>query len=269
MFENYKNFLKSFNKESDVPFNCPECHKPTLILDQSTWLQKEQVSSVLERNQNDYFEPEWMKYTYTGTLKCVNPKCGEIIVTSGSGSVIEEYTDFYTDEHGYSCPCEIEYIDIFYPKFFYPTLHFFNIPQKTPEDVKQIIIEAFSLTPNSPSAAANKIRIAIEILATEFGIKSQTTKGDFISLHNRIQNMSPSNDLYPYKDSMLAIKYIGNTGSHEDNTINFDELFDSFQIIDDLLKKLYPEKDTVNEIVKIINDTKAPLTRAHRQQLRK
>ncbi|HAV2807928.1 DUF4145 domain-containing protein [Acinetobacter baumannii] len=268
MIESYKKFLKSYRKEDDIPFNCPECKRPTLNLDQTTWLQNEQVSSVLERKQNDYFEPEWVKYTFTGTFKCMNQKCGEIVVASGSGSVIEEYTGYYVDEYGYASPCEREYVDTFYPKFFYPTLHFFTIPEKTPEDIKQIIIEAFSLTPNSPGAAANKIRIAIEILATEFGIKSKTSTGDFIPLHNRISNMSPQNDLYVHKDSMLAIKYIGNTGSHEDSAISFDELFDSFQIIDDLLKKLYPEKNMVNEIVKIINETKAPLTRSHRENLK-
>ncbi|MDH1706912.1 MULTISPECIES: DUF4145 domain-containing protein [Acinetobacter] len=269
MMESYKKFLKSFHKEDDIPFNCPECNKPTLSLDETTWLQKEQVSSVLEREQNDFYEVEWVKYTYTGTLKCLNPKCGEIVITSGSGSVVEEYTDYCLDEDGYPVPYEREYRDIFFPKYFYPTLSFFNIPNGTPEDIKSTIIEAFSLTPNSPSAAANKIRVAVEILATEFGVLSKRPNGSFIPLDQRIRNITDhGNRLYEHKDLMLAIKYIGNAGSHEEDVISLDELFDSFQIIEELLKSLYAEKNMVREIVKIINDTKAPLTRTHRRSIK-
>ncbi|MFZ0022015.1 DUF4145 domain-containing protein [Acinetobacter sp.] len=270
MMESYKKFLKSFHKEDYIPFNCPECNKPTLSLDQTTWLQKEQISSVLERTHIDVFEAEWVKYTYTGTFKCVNQKCGEIVVTSGSGSVIEEYTDYCLDDDGYPGPCESEYRDIFFPKYFYPTLSFFDIPEKTPEDIRATIIDAFSLTPNSPSAAANKIRIAVEILATEFGASSKNSKGGFISLDQRIKNITDQeNGLYEHKDLMLAIKYIGNAGSHEEDIISFDELFDSFQIIEELLKSLYAEKNIVREIVQIINATQAPLTRTHRRSIKK
>ena len=269
MIESYKNFLKSFHREDNVPFNCPECNKPTLSLDETSWLQKEQISSVLERKQNDYYEVEWVKYTYTGTLKCLNPKCGEIVITSGSGSVVEEYTDYCLDEDGYPGPCEREYRDIFFPKYFYPTLSFFTIPKGTPEDIKSAIVEAFSITPNSPSAAANKIRVVVEMLATEFGVPSKKTNGSFISLDHRIKNITyPENKLYEHKPLMLAIKYIGNAGSHEEDNVNLDELFDSFQIIEELLKRLFSEKNIVDDVVEIINTTKAPLTRAHRRSLK-
>ena len=269
MIESYKKFLKSFHKEDDIPFNCPECNKPTLSFDTTKWLQNEQISSISERELNDYFEAEWVKYTYTGILKCVNPKCGEIVITSGSGSVIEEYTAYCLDEDGYPGPCERDYRDIFFPKYFYPTLSFFDIPNKTPENIKTTIIEAFSLTPNSPSAAANKIRVAVEILATEFGVPSKTDKGTFINLDQRIKNIiDPNNKLYEHKALMLAIKYIGNAGSHEEDIVSFDELFDSFQIIEELLKSLYSEKNMVHEIVKIINDTKAPVTPTHRWNIK-
>lgn len=139
---------------------------------------------------------------------------------------------------------EREYRDIFFPKYFYPTLSFFNIPNGTPEDIKSTIIEAFSLTPNSPSAAANKIRVAVEILATEFGVLSKRPNGSFIPLDQRIRNITDhGNRLYEHKDLMLAIKYIGNAGSHEEDVISLDELFDSFQIIEELLKSLYAEKN--------------------------
>lgn len=268
MIEIYKKFLKGFHRDDGVPFDCPECNKSTLFIDQDSWLQKERISSVLEREQNDFYEAEWVKYTYTGTLKCLNPKCGEVVITSGSGSVIEEYTDYCLDSDGYPGPCEREYKDIFFPKYFYPTLAFFDIPKKTPQCIKAVITEAFSLTPNSPSAAANKIRTAIEILATEFSIKPKTSKGDAISLHNRIKNMSPLNPLNNYKDSLLAIKYIGNAGSHEVDIVSFDELFDSYQIIEDLLKRIYPEENIINEIVRVINANEGPMTRAERRSIR-
>lgn len=268
MFESYKKFLKGFHKDDGIPFNCPECGKNTLCLDQDSWFQKERVSSVLEREHIDVFEAEWVKYSYTGSFKCLNPKCGEVVITSGSGSVIEEYTDYCLDEDGYPGPCASEYRDIFFPKYFYPALSLFDIPEKVPEDIKETIIEAFSLTPNSPSAAANKIRVAVEMLVTEFGPSSRNSSGGFVGLDQRINNIkNTENRLYEHKNLMLAIKYIGNAGSHEEDIVNFDELFDSFQIIEELLKKIYPEKNMVCEMAKVIITNKFPITREQRRHL--
>ncbi|WP_180090006.1 DUF4145 domain-containing protein [Acinetobacter sp. YH12219] len=269
MIESYKKFLKGFHKDDGIPFNCPECEKNTLYLDQDSWFQKERVSSILEREHIDIFEAEWVKYSYTGTFQCLNPKCREIVITSGSGSVIEEYTDYCLDKDGYPTPCESEYRDIFFPKYFYPTLNFFNIPEKTPEDIRIAITDAFSLTPNSPSAAANKIRVAVEILATEFEIPSKKADGGFVTLDQRIRSIqAQENELYEHKDLMLAIKYIGNAGSHEEDNVSFDELFDSFQIIEDLLKRIYQEKSMIDEMVKVITSSKAPMSREQRKSIR-
>ncbi|KGT46062.1 hypothetical protein GW12_29230 [Acinetobacter sp. HR7] len=61
---------------------------------------------------------------------------------------------------------------------------------------------------------------------------------------------------------------MGNSGSHEENAIFIDELFDAFQIIEKLLNNLY-SYDRILEMAQLISQKKQPLTRKERAELKK
>lgn len=123
-----------------------------------------------------------MKYFYIGIFKCLNLKCGEIVIIFGLGLVIEEYIDYCLDKDGYLVLCESEYRDIFFFKYFYLILNFFNILEKILKDIRIVIIDVFSLIFNLLSVVVNKIRVVVEILVMEFGIFLKKVDGGFIIL---------------------------------------------------------------------------------------
>jgi hypothetical protein len=95
---------------------------------------------------------------------------------------------------------------------------------------------------------------------TELGVKRFNTKNGkriFLTLHSRIS-------LLPAKHSelgqlFLAIKWLGNAGSHADSPINVDDVMDAYDLLDHALQELYEQKaKKVNALAKKINKKKGP-----------
>ena len=101
-----------------------------------------------------------IEYVYSCLLVCTNDQCGEVVASTGVGSV-KSYV--YEDEAGKSSE---EYDELFRPQYFEPYLALLTIPEECPEAVSGPLRESFRLFFSSPSAAANSVRIAIEGLLT-------------------------------------------------------------------------------------------------------
>ena len=121
--------------------------------------------------------------------------------------------------------------------------------------------EAFRLTFISPSSASNKVRIAIEILLSTFKIpKTEIIKGKRrrISLHNRItkaKNKKPK--LGKLEDILIALKWIGNSGSHEDSSeLTLDDIFNAYELMEHVLSEIYLPNDKLLKLAKFINKNK-------------
>jgi hypothetical protein len=91
-------------------------------------------------------------------------------------------------------------------------------------------------------------------------IKRYETKNGkklFLNLHKRI-------DLIPakyqnLKDYCLAIKWLGNAGSHSDKKITLDDVMDAYEIMEEVLKELIEKKqEHIKKLVKTINRKKGP-----------
>ncbi|WP_228143074.1 hypothetical protein [Acinetobacter sp. DSM 11652] len=142
---------------------------------------------------DDYWEPEWLNSVFTTVLVCNNSDCAESVICSGIRSVDWELKPNEHNEHG---EMEQQYCSFYLPKIFIPTIHFFNIPEKCPDSVNSLLIEAFSLTLQSPGSAANKVRAAIENLLTEYGVprySRKNGKNNRLTLDSRIAKAKDKN----------------------------------------------------------------------------
>ncbi|CAA6826711.1 MAG: Unknown protein [uncultured Sulfurovum sp.] len=189
-----------------------------------------------------------IEYTFTTLLTCSNQRCKEVVTCLGRGYVKTKY----------GRNNDIEYIEYFKPIFFYPALQIFDIPVKTPEEVKAHIHSSFSLFFNNPSAAANQIRIALECLLTHMKIKRYNIsngKQRRLNLHQRIELLPAK---YQHvKDLFFAIKWLGNSGSHCGDKITMDNVFDGYDMLSFLLEELYENRQThAKKLAKKINDNK-------------
>ncbi len=243
-----------FRPDNSPDWACPTCGKGILRIKQDSFLQGELASSQQARSDNSYWEPDWISYVYTCLLFCSNDKCKEVVVNSGTGFVDWDVT---YDENGET---DQVYSDFFRPKYFEPHLNIIHIPSKCPESVLKQLNESFRLFFSSPSASANNVRIAIEELLTELKINRFTiSKGKrrFINLHTRI-GLLPAK-YAQFKDMILAIKWLGNAGSHRCGEVTMDDVMDAYELTEHILEEIYePKVKKLSALAKKVNKKKGP-----------
>jgi Domain of unknown function (DUF4145) len=137
--------------------------------------------------------------------------------------------------------------------------HIIKIPKNAPDDVKADLIEAFSLFWTHRPSSANAIRYALERLMTNLGIPTQkpsSKNGKVVdlTLHQRIEIYAKAEP--QIGNQLMALKWLGNTGSHGQK-VNVEDLLDAFEILEHSLEEILDNKS------KKIADLAKKLTQKH------
>jgi hypothetical protein len=246
--------LKSLQNTSftinNIPvWSCPSCNNGHLMLLAEQFHFEETKLSLSWRKDDDW-EPDFINYLFHGTLRCKN--CGDYITFLGTGSVNHDY--FYDQ---ISKEYEEAYIDTFKPLYFNPPLNLIQIHEKCPENIIDEIRDSFKLFWNDLPSCANKIRSSLELLMDHQNVNKtflQGSKRRKMSLHNRIikfKNKKPE-----IADYLLAIKWIGNTGSHV-GELNETDIIDAYELLELSLNLLFDKNiEKLKKITKEINKRK-------------
>lgn len=245
-------FIKGFQQKDILPFCCPFCGKYSLSLNTNSWYEHDKSNY---NEINEYVDPEdCIQYIYTAIYECKNDSCNQKVISSGVGNI--EVDDFpYEGGH-----LKREYYSLYQPKIFIPPLNFFQPPPQTPLQIQSLLELSFSIVLQSPSSAVNSLRICVEELLDIYAIPKDK------KLHNRIEEEVPKKPtLAPYKDYLMAIKWLGNTGSHGDE-INLADIIDVYEIMEFILKGLYTDDRSLLDKAKLINLVKRPLSRQERKK---
>lgn len=242
-----------FTVEAPPDWICPTCCKAPLRIKPDTFSVEEQRYS--RDHSPPVWEPAWIKYVYSCLMVCSNDRCKEVVASSGIGSV-----DYVWHQEDEEVP-EGTYTDFFRPKFFQPHLKFFPLPTDCPESVVKPLEESFTLFFSAPAAALHNVRIAIECLLTELKIRRfDSSRGGrrFVSLHQRIELLPQKYEVL--KDLILAIKWLGNAGSHEGAAeVTMDDVIDSYELMEHILQEVYAPKLTkLHKLAKKVNKKKGP-----------
>lgn len=246
---NRDSFNDNFTTYNIPDWTCSSCKKGKLFFDEKNIKVFETNLSKREREENDW-EPYWIKQHFIGTITCNNPKCKEIFTIAGNVNIEEDYDE----EH------EQIFTSCYYPKYFFPTLNIFKIPEDISLDVLYAINSAFKVFWIDKSACANAIRTVIEVIINDKGVlKTKLTnnkKRRSLSLHERIELFEKKNS--EVANYLMAIKWIGNAGSHDEEITN-DDILDGLDILKYSLKKLYTTHDKeISQITKQINKRRKP-----------
>jgi hypothetical protein len=215
---------------------CPVCTKGTLALVPKSLIFKETVQSKREHDE-DYWSRDLVNYVFTAWLKCGHPYCGQEVSVSGIGGV-EQWQVLDEDSEP-----EIMHSNYFVPRFLSPMPNIFDLPKKCPDEVKIHLRAGFKLFFSDQSAAANRIRVALENLLDHLNVprrrKNQNSKFSNLSLHERIEifiREEPS-----LGGQLMALKWLGNTASHEAD-VSRDDLLDAFEILEHILDELIGQR---------------------------
>lgn len=233
---------------------CPSCPDGRLI--HSKGFVRKDVNAWTHRSsKEDEWDSEWTQSHFSAVLRCNDPSCNEAVHVVGVGNV-EPVTVEIDDHWG-----PIDQLDtVFTPKYFVPPLRIFDCPSKTPEAVRQQMLASFAAFFSDASSAANRVRSAVEFLLTALKVpkKEKTKAGKLkpLTLHWRIERLGAKHS--NIKDLLLAVKWIGNTGSHA-TEISREAVMDAYDMLEHCLDLLYGEKKDLMTLAKAINRKKGPL----------
>lgn len=241
-------------KSGLTSFPCPTCGKKRLKIKNDTFHHKETKDSE-NAHSDEEWDPELIEYVYSCLLECSNSACKDVVSSSGVGSLEQEIA--YNEDETYS---EVYVYENFMPKYFEPHLKIFSQPKNTPTEVIKEIEKSFSLFFSDPPSAANHLRIALENLLTHLKIKRFVTKNGsrkHLPLHQRIKLLPTKFE--HVKELFLAIKWLGNAGSHSDKIISVDDVLDAYELMDELLVEIFSSKrKNLKKLAKRINKKKGP-----------
>ena len=230
-------------------WTCPTCGKGHLLMDGETFNVVETGPSKKARD-HEAWDPEWMEERFSGVLECNFDKCNERVAIIGDVLTEEIYS-----EGG-------SYRSIYYPTAFNPAPLPIHIPDETPGDVNQALRLAAGLFWQSREAAGNQIRTAVEYLMDDRRVKkwknSKAAKNskNRLTLHGRIELFKEKDPVTA--DYLLAIKWLGNSGSHSSGLTRTDVL-EAFEMMDVVLNKLYNTRlEVIAKKVKEVNRRKGP-----------
>jgi hypothetical protein len=150
--------------------------------------------------------------------------------------------------------------EVFRPLFVHPPARLIALHKSLPNDVSEQLSSSFALLWSSPSAAANHVRIAVENMLDALRVpRAKRIKGvrmTPITLHQRIELFRTREAFLA--DSLLAIKWIGNAGSHI-GELTQDDVFDAYDILERVLDDLFVKnRSTTAKLVREINQRKGP-----------
>lgn len=215
-------WTREITKSYCPPWPCPVCKKGTTAIVKDSLVSKETVQSIRSHSHED-FDFEWVEYVFTAWAKCTQSSCGQLFAISGTGGVAPQ---FISDD-------DWDYEDCFIPKACHPMPEIIELPKNCPNDVAYELKAAFSLFWTEKAGCANRIRVSLEHLMNHLGIpkKRKNSIGKFseLSLHARIEAFAKKKPVVG--QHLMALKWLGNTGSH-DGSVSTRDLLDAFEIIE-------------------------------------
>lgn len=225
----FRKLVGGFSGSATPLWICSTCGKGILELIEPS-LNIEETGPSRASHAHEAFDYEWVNKRFSGLLKCSSKLCGDIVSIAGV-AVLEEESDWEAQQQSY--------YDFLVPLFIYPPPLYFSIPTECAETIRDSILRSFSLLLLDIEASANAIRVTIEqILNNHHIAKTTVSKGKrkLLTLHSRIER-------FQLKDQetgnlLLAIKWIGNTGSHIGKLTN-EDIYDAYEILEQALYRLY------------------------------
>ncbi|MFH5834212.1 DUF4145 domain-containing protein [Halalkalibaculum sp. DA384] len=227
--------------EKTTSWKCPTCFNGFLE-SREGFLKIIETEKSKENEKNYPYLPfEFMDQRFGGFLVCNNSKCGDKIGVTG---ITQVHREKVRDREGR--PHE-HYVNVLYPKFFQPEILFFKLPNNCPENISNQVKKSFSSYWHDIPTSGNQIRKSLELIMDEQGIKD-------MNLHDRIRKFGKKEP--EISNQLMALKHIGNEGSHSDD-LDRENILKAFEVLHFSLTKLYSNKEQkIQQFITQINTNK-------------
>lgn len=233
--------------DGDWPdMTCPSCASGSLRIEAVD--KRETFASESSRGHPGW-EAEWVRGFFTAVLRCQRPKCQEVTVAIGKWRVRErpmDWDSYYSQQ---------EHDDQLLLQATTPPIPITDSITGCPEPVSEALAKASQVIWMDPSAAGNKLRLAVELALDAAGI----SRARGLKTHSRIVLLRDMNaDAARYLE---AVKWIGNQASHEDS-LTVTDVLEAARILHRALEILFaPKKDTIDQRAREINEAMSARTK--------
>jgi hypothetical protein len=255
---------KGFPTSAWPSWTCPTCRSGVLQIAHDSVVDVETArSKKAQRDRSEDWEPSWYEGRFVARLVCGAVSCRDTVVVAGDVRV-EEIEGYHEDtgEPGY------EILRLFRPRLIHPQPDVFLLPANTPEEIASEIRRAFGLIWSDPSAAVNSLRTGVDRLMDHLRLprNRRTSSGKLVrlTLHERIEGFTRLNA--ELGSALLAVKWIGNVGSHRSDLQEAD-VFDGLDIISHVLDEAIGQRSKyIERLTREINRAKGPRSRKRKRQ---
>lgn len=211
----------------EVPrWPCPSCAGGTLRLRPKTFESWETAHSKA-LHDSDGWEPEWITYSFAARLECTNSECAESVSLIGSGGVTPG--DPRTGD---------DLVKFFKPQHAHPMPPIIPLADEWPHEVRGALRSSFVSFWSNEASAANSVRVAVERLLDERCVRRGRV-GARLPLHARITKFADENPESANK--LMAIKWLGNTGSHT-SEVTAGDLLSAYEVLEHVLNNLFVQR---------------------------
>lgn len=226
---------------------CPTCQEGYI-----RFAEPEEVESPLsvEAREHEAWEPEWIFGTFAAAAECENGECRQKVHGVGNFTI-----NTASNVGGYD---DLQYSVYFKVAYLSPPLVLMRLPESSPVEVRLGVDRASALLFADPGLAATALRAAVERFLTTEGIPAERPSGRFKTLDDRIREWKDGDSSRSgVADLLLAVKWIGNAGTHEVADLSVKDVLDGLAILDEAFHRLFVGPD-IDARAQAINADKGP-----------
>ncbi len=251
-------FIFSFLEDTCPQWICSHCETGYVEIDTKE-ISSQSTASTLESMNHEAWEPEWVEKIWISMGQCNNSQCKQPYAFSGISTLKDNGGNFY------DC-----YSIVYQVQTVYPPVLPFRIHKSCHDSVRNAILNSTSTLFTNPASSANSLRVGIECLLTSLGVKKiRLSKPDSttgkqnrkkISLHDRIEALKDV-EYHDAKEYLMAVKWIGNAGSHPQK-ITQKDILQAYELLKSSLDAVY-DKDIIKKNkrqAEKINKKKGPIS---------
>lgn len=132
------------------------------------------------------------------------------------------------------------------PEYFSPPLLIFSLPPEYPQEVRMELVKSFSIFFADTSAAANKLRIAVERIMDVIGIPPG-------GLAPRLRAFKELN--HELGEMLLSVKWLGDKASHSTG-LSKKKILDAYEITEYVMKQLFIQPEELKKMRKLSKNLK-------------
>jgi hypothetical protein len=230
--------------------SCPQCGTGYIGFETPATDESHESAQL---HGHDFFDPDWIKGTFVVRGQCENSDCR--LAVHGTG-------DFYVGMSGQqdfdsNGP---DYSEFYKLMHLHPAMQIMSIPKTAPDEVHEGVLRASRVLFADPGLAATALRATVERFLTTAGIPG-TTNGSFTPADIRIRQWAAQDPTRETTaDLLLAVKWLGNAGTHEDADLTTTEVLQGASMLDEAFHRIYTGPD-IDAHARNINAAKGP----HRQ----